>query len=97
MKTATTLQFRDAVRAAIQTLGNPDIGRASWTDRVKGDRTKAYVAMGYPRNDARSVVKLVETQLNARGLTASARVSASGYIRGTCVIIAGINYSNRIY
>jgi hypothetical protein len=84
MKTATTIQFRDAVRQALN-QENTGFFR-SWTDIAPSGGRKRYVGIwpcgGLPtQQDAQAVEQI----LGKQGLTAETRVS-SWYVRGTCVL-----------
>ena len=99
MRTATTKEFRNAVRLATTSLGG--YVADSWTDapgnNVFGD--KRYV--GFMLRDVNSDKVAVKTEqlLNAAGLTAATRAPqraskgplavyrrSINYVRGTCVI-----------
>ena len=90
MKTATTIQFRNAVRKAGQTKKANIAG--GWTDGAERYENKRYVCL-YAFDDtkhfapsvAAKVAKEAERILNAQGVTANTR-SSRMYIRGTCVL-----------
>ena len=100
MKTATTLQFRKAVRKYAKKKGLP-LG-SSWTNKTTADgefdghRTVGF----YAPSAGPSAAAGIEKKLNKKGLTADTRVTEDGnhspsgcyyglngtYIRGTCVL-----------
>ena len=86
MQTATTKQFRNAVRTAARLYGSRVT--FSWTDApgYKAAKPKRYVGMeviGHPAD----VAEMTEGILNFDGLTANTRVGRSSkfMVRGTCV------------
>jgi len=82
LKTATTLEFRSAVRHAAHLLG-VTLG-TSWTEgaNVSGSGSRRYVGF-QAMNSARLVAVTTEILLNDRGLTAKTR-GGDLYVRGTC-------------
>ena len=87
MKTATTTQFRQAVRNASR-KHNGHLSGTTWTDAPVLWLTataKRYVAF-QEFKDAVSVAKTAEQLLNKQGLTAKTRVTQDLYVRGTCVL-----------
>lgn len=98
MKTATTLEFRNAVRKYAGKKGLV-IG-SSWTNKTtvdaeyNGHRTVGFYAPAVTHKDAAKI----EKKLNKKGLTAKTRISegvlgssnfygySGTYIRGTCVL-----------
>ena len=100
MKTATTLQFRKAVRKYAKKKGI-SLG-SSWTNKTTADgefdghRTVGF----YAPSATNAVAAKIEKKLNKKGLTADTRVTEDGnrspsgcyyglngtYIRGTCVL-----------
>ena len=100
MKTATTLQFRNAVRKYAMkkglTLGSSWTNKTTETGDFDGHRTVGFFAP----NAGPSAAAGIEKKLNKKGLTAHTRVTdaedrqPSGfcygrfgtYIRGTCVL-----------
>ena len=87
MQTATTLQFRQAVRnASKQTKGR--LSGTSWSDAPVLHLTgtpKRYVALQEFGNAFKTAM-LAEQLLNKQGLTAKTRVTRDLYVRGTCVL-----------
>jgi len=86
MQTATTKQFRNAVRTAARLYGSRVT--ISWTDAPshRSYLTKRYVGMevlGYSAD----VAEMTEGILNFDGLTANTRIGRNSkcMIRGTCV------------
>lgn len=98
MKTATTLQFRKAVRK-YATKNGLMLGE-SWTNKTTaspeydGHRTVGFYAPSATPEDAAKI----EKKLNKKGLTAQTRITETedrmhtyrsswgSYIRGTCVL-----------
>lgn len=88
MYTATTLEFRKAVRTAAAHLGA--VVYNSWTDRnyLKKTAPKRYVGFHLHSAVAGAVAQLAEQLLNSQGLTAHTRVGrcSRGMVRGTCYL-----------
>lgn len=88
MQLATTLQFRQAVRTALVTLG-VEIPEHSWTEgagRGSDIRYVGYPFWGMPSGDKLTIAVATERLLAAKGLTAKTRISKRGYLRGTGVL-----------
>ena len=87
-KTATTLQFRNAVRLAMEAVGTYDFG--SWTEapNFRFSDPKRYVGFGVGYGKADEVADIAERILNLSGYTAQTRVGKERacYVRGTCVL-----------
>ena len=97
MQTATTLQFRDAVRTACANLGYQSHG--GWTDAPVLHLTatrKRYVGIDvsgpkplyFDGRVAKAVAKHTEDLLQQQGVTAYTRTGTRRHyaVRGTCVI-----------
>ena len=88
MKTATTKQFRNAVRLAMESVGAHDFG--SWTEapNFRFHDPKRYVGFGVGFGQAEAVAEIAENILNLNGFTAQTRVGKERacYVRGTCVL-----------
>ena len=87
MKTATTTQFRQAVRNA-SNKHNGRLSGTTWTDAPVLWLTgtdKRYVAL-QEFGDAYKTAQTAEQLLNKQGLTAKTRVTQGLYVRGTCVL-----------
>ena len=86
MKAATTLQFRNAVRT-IACANAVDVSGTTWTEKRPGTVTR-YV--GFPMWGTAWALReqmavAVERLLCAQGVTAKARISKGGYLRGVCI------------
>jgi len=88
MKTASTLEFRDAVRRAAGSVGIP-YNPCSWTESPGGDirSQKRYVGFRFDYGTSLAVAEIAEEILNLNGLTAQTRLGRDRalYVRGTCV------------
>ena len=99
MKTATTLEFRKAVRKYADKK-NLTIGE-SWTNKTTASDYSDHRTVGfYMANATAKVAAKIEKKLNKKGLAAQTRISdseskrppgcyyggAGTYIRGTCVL-----------
>jgi len=86
LATASTLEFRNAVRTAMFLTNAHSTG--SWTDRQNlriRRATKRYVGFDV-YGDRVKVAQVAEKILESQGLTAQIRVK-SRYIRGTCELV----------
>ena len=88
MKTATTLEFRDAVRRAAGAVGI-NYGMSSWTKAPKNNLSSAkrYVGFRFDFGSAGAICDIAEEILNMQGLTAQTRLGRERalYVRGTCL------------
>lgn len=88
MKTATTLEFRNAVRLALDAVDSHPAG--SWTEapQYRFWEPKRYVCFRVGLANSATVAEIAEQILNMQGKTANARVgkTVKGYVRGTCVL-----------
>lgn len=84
MKTATTLDFRYAVRDAAAVF-NVSLSPTTWTDRSENSKDKRYVAFRVRGFNPNTIATAAERILNARNLTAKTRATQDFYIRGTCI------------
>jgi hypothetical protein len=94
MQTATTTQFRAAVRNACASLGY--ICHGGWTDKSPKVTNERFVGLDvsgpaplyFHESVAKTVAKETETLLNKQGLTANTRTGTERHfaVRGTCVL-----------
>ena len=91
MKTATTLQFRNAVRLVTETLGGTVYQSYTDAPNYEYHKPKRYVGFAVRGVASETVAARAESILNTLGLTANTRSKPrkpeyySNYVRGTCV------------